>query len=235
MHWRALNTSNETNPPKDIPDAQNQTEDKISEDRITIQELTREIKIIQNLRAEALHEVSRVRQRANKEIEEEKHFGCAKIAKDFIEVADVLDRAISIIPEAAIKGSVNEPENAYAKEFINLYHGIVMTRNILSNSFAKNGIAKIEPGLGEFFDPSLHSAKYEIPKKDGGYPPKTIGDVFRVGYSINGRVMRPAEVGVVEYQMTFYTAVRKRVQISIKMVGKYRKNPEIQELVMLAA
>ncbi|KAF0990993.1 hypothetical protein HZS_3099 [Henneguya salminicola] len=179
---RNLNTLNETydlNPEINSPEEKiDQNIQLIQEKNEVIKNLETEIKILQNHRAEAFQEVSRVRSRINKEVNEAKNFGCAGFATDLLEVADGLDHAINIVSENTISESRSKREDKCAQEFNNLYQGIVMTRNMLFTSFQKNGVEKI------------------IPHKNDGFPPKTIGEIFRIGYHLRGRIIRPAEVGV---------------------------------------
>merc|ERR1712238_266574 len=76
-----------------------------------------------------------------------------------------------------------------------LYEGITMTDQGLNKALAKNGLVKFGKE-GEKFDPELHQALFEFPdpEKEAG----TIGQVTKLGFLLNKRVLRPAEVGVVK-------------------------------------
>eukprot|EP00798_Chlamydomonas_sp_ICE-L_P029646 gene29646-5061_t len=57
-----------------------------------------------------------------------------------------------------------------------------------------NGVVKYDP-MNEKFDPNFHAALFEIPDptKEVG----TVGVCTKKGYTLHGRVIRPADVGVV--------------------------------------
>ncbi|KAL0033759.1 hypothetical protein WJX77_004249 [Trebouxia sp. C0004] len=61
------------------------------------------------------------------------------------------------------------------------------------HALKQNGVEKFTP-LGEKFDPNMHSALFQLPdaQKEAG----TVVAVTKSGYSLNGRVVRAAEVGV---------------------------------------
>ena len=68
------------------------------------------------------------------------------------------------------------------------------THNMMIQVFGRNGIEVIKPD-GEKFDPNKHEALCEVPD-----PSKATGMVAFVqksGYSLKGRVIRPASVAVV--------------------------------------
>lgn len=60
--------------------------------------------------------------------------------------------------------------------------------------FEKKGIARIEAAPGSAFDPNMHNAIFELPTTD--VEAGCIAAVTKTGYSLNGRVIRAADVGV---------------------------------------
>eukprot|EP00804_Cyclotella_cryptica_P022045 CCRYP_000965-RB/>CCRYP_000965-RB protein AED:0.42 eAED:0.42 QI:0/-1/0/1/-1/0/1/0/72 len=70
-----------------------------------------------------------------------------------------------------------------------------MTDEGLTKAFAKNGLVKFGQ-RGEKFDPNKHEALFEYPDPNGEVG--CIGQVMKVGFTLNNRVVRPAEVGVVK-------------------------------------
>jgi molecular chaperone GrpE len=58
----------------------------------------------------------------------------------------------------------------------------------------RHGVDRHDP-QGETFDPNLHQALFQAPMPDK--EPGTIFSVQKLGYTIKGRVLRPAQVGVV--------------------------------------
>ena len=55
----------------------------------------------------------------------------------------------------------------------------------------KNGIEPVNPA-GEPFDPQLHQAMTMVPNPD--LEPNTVMEVMQHGYTLNGRLLRPAMV-----------------------------------------
>mgnify|MGYP003725903221 CR=1 FL=1 len=128
----------------------------------------------------ALADQENVRIRAREDVESARKFGVTKFAKSMLDVADSIEKAM----EAA-----NEAEHGA------LYEGIAMTYKQLYNAFAANGIEPVRP-LGEPFNPELHQALFEMPA-GGEHEPGHVGIVTRTGYTLNSRILRPAQVGVV--------------------------------------
>lgn len=127
--------------------------------------------------------------RTQKEIEDAKLFAVQQFAKDLINSVDNLERALALIPEDC---RVDVKKN---KELFDLYTGLKMTEAILNKTLEKHGLVKYD-GLGEKFNPNLHEAVYEasVPGKEAG----TIFHSEQPGFILNGRVIRPAKVGVVK-------------------------------------
>mmetsp|Transcript_47405 Transcript_47405/g.57403 ORF Transcript_47405/g.57403 Transcript_47405/m.57403 type:complete len:99 (-) Transcript_47405:138-434(-) len=76
-----------------------------------------------------------------------------------------------------------------------LYEGIKMTDDGLNKAFEKNGLQKFGK-VGDKFDPNLHEALFEYP--DEKMEPGTLGQVMKVGFTLKGRTIRSAEVGIIK-------------------------------------
>ncbi len=133
----------------------------------------------------ALAEAENVRQRSSKQVQEVKKFGIQSFAKDLLDVADILEKANESVSEEDLKiGS---------KPLIALVEGLKMTEAELLKVLKNYGVTKITAD-GEKFDPSLHEALFEV----GGDNPGSVAVVSRQGYTLHGRTLRPARVGVVK-------------------------------------
>ena len=119
-------------------------------------------------------------------------FSISKFAKEVLDIADVLDIALKSVPPAALQDSAQ-------KQLVNLYEGVGLTRKEVTKVFAKFGITQYEKTEGEQFNPQLHEAIFQIPPSEGKVP-GTILSIVESGYWINGRVLRPAKVGVVKME-----------------------------------
>jgi molecular chaperone GrpE len=60
--------------------------------------------------------------------------------------------------------------------------------------FKDNGIERVEVKVGDEFDPNSQNAMFEIPTAD--VEPGRIAAIVKKGYTLHGRVIRAADVGV---------------------------------------
>jgi molecular chaperone GrpE len=131
----------------------------------------------------ALAETENVRRRAQREREDAARYGASNLAKDLVNVADNLRRAVQSVPEG---GGGDELTRT-------LLQGVSATERELLSAFERHGIRRIEP-LGERFDHNLHQAIFEV--ENSGQPPGTVVQVLQPGYVMHDRLLRPALVGV---------------------------------------
>lgn len=128
--------------------------------------------------------------------EEKKTMGdhaISRLAKDLTESVDVLDLALRSVPEA-LRTTKNE-ENEASRALVELYDGVSLTRKSILDMLRTHGIEAFDP-LGEKFDPLLHEALYQAPAP--GKEPGSVLDCSKIGYMIKGRLLRAAQVGVVQ-------------------------------------
>lgn len=132
-----------------------------------------------------LAEMENLRSRTAREVEEARRYAATGFARDLLDVADNLRRALASVP----------PEEREGSGFVkNLVLGVEMTERALLGTFDKHRVRRIEPEKGERFDPNLHQAMLEVPTDQ--HPPGTIAEVMQAGYVIADRLLRPALVGV---------------------------------------
>jgi molecular chaperone GrpE len=129
-------------------------------------------------------ELENYRKRAEREREDMAKFAITGFARDLLTVSDNLRRALESVPIDHEK-----PEELLKT----LVEGVEITEKELLTAFKKHGIEKIEP-LGKPFDHHLHQAMFEQEVPD--QPAGTVVHVLQSGYSLNGRLLRPALVGV---------------------------------------
>jgi molecular chaperone GrpE len=133
----------------------------------------------------AVAETENLRRRAEREREETAKYAVTGFARDLLNVADNLRRALqNIAPELRAK---DEALNTLAD-------GVEMTERELLKVFDKHGIQVVDPQPGEKFDHNFHQAMFEVPSAD--QQPGTIVSVMQVGYALKERLLRPAMVGV---------------------------------------
>ncbi|MEM7499439.1 MAG: nucleotide exchange factor GrpE [Pseudomonadota bacterium] len=130
----------------------------------------------------SLAEAENVRRRAERDRKDAEAFGGTRLARDLLAVYDALDRAVSLADEELRKNHGSFVE------------GVELTRKALLDAFAKHKIEKVEPEKGEKFDPKIHEAMFEAPVP--GAEPGTVIEVMEAGFTISGRILRGARVGV---------------------------------------
>ncbi|KAG0340594.1 Mitochondrial matrix cochaperone [Podila horticola] len=136
-----------------------------------------------------LADMENLRQRTAKEVANSKDYSIQKFAKDLLDTADILAMAIKNVPEEEL---AETSTNAHLK---NLHTGVSMTRDELLKTLKRYGVESFDP-MNEKFDPNLHQANFQVPMP--GKEPGTVFDVQKIGFMIKGRVLRPAQVGVVQ-------------------------------------
>src|SRR3954453_5296598 len=132
-----------------------------------------------------LAEMENLRKRTSREVADARTYGISGFARDVLDIADNLQRALDAVPAKAKAGA--DPGLKALME------GVELTERSLLNALEKNGVRKFDPS-GEKFDPNVDQAMYEIP--DPSVPAGTIAQVIQSGYMIADRVLRPALVGV---------------------------------------
>lgn len=132
----------------------------------------------QSLRSQA--EAQNARRRAEQDVEKAHKYGLEKIVNDLLPVVDNLERALASIDPA------NETLTAFAE-------GIQLTHKSFVDALARHQVAVVSPE-GEPFDPNLHQAVSAVPNPD--VEPNTVLNCFQKGYTLHGRLVRPAMVVV---------------------------------------
>jgi molecular chaperone GrpE len=133
----------------------------------------------------ALADVENTRRQKEREVDDARRYAVTRFARDLLDVADNLGRALAV-PAAAAE------ENP---ALTNLLTGVEMTERSLQGVLERHQVKRIDPQIGEKLDPNRHQAMFEVPRPDGA--PGTIAEVVQAGYLIADRLLRPAMVGVV--------------------------------------
>lgn len=141
----------------------------------------------------AMAETENTRTRMRKEVDNVKIYGIQGFCKDLLEVADVLN--LAILNTDPSKDASNDLTDLKAK-LKSMHNGLSMTETCLLKIFEKHGLVRILPKDGEKFDPNLHEAIFRIPipEKESG----TVNILTKPGFKLHERVIRAAQVGVVQ-------------------------------------
>ena len=131
-----------------------------------------------------LADMENLRKRTEREKDDARKFAVSGFAKDLLTVADNLDRALAAMPTG---------DDEHAQIAKPLAEGVEAVQRELMAAFERNGIQRIE-ALGAPFDSNLHEAVMQAPTAD--YPPGTVSQDLRTGYTLHGRLLRATMVAV---------------------------------------
>lgn len=134
------------------------------------------------MRSEA--EMANVRARAKRDVDETRQFAVQKFARDVVEAAENIRRGLDSLPPA----QPNDPEIV-----TRLREGFEGVERSFLALLERNGIAREDP-TGKPFDANLHQAMAE--QESAEHPPGTVMQAWSQGWTLNGRLLRPAMVVV---------------------------------------
>lgn len=126
-------------------------------------------------------EMQNLRRRTEQDIEKAHKFGQEKFSTELLAVMDNLERSA-----AAAEASEDEAVQA-------IKEGVELTLKGFMDCFKRFNIEAVDP-LGEPFDPQLHQAMSIQERPDS--EPNSVIAVMQKGYTLHGRVIRPAMVMV---------------------------------------
>lgn len=132
----------------------------------------------QLLRARA--EVENISRRKAKELENAHKFALENFVRELLQVRDSLELGQS---------AANEPD----ADLVKLREGMDLTLKLLGDVMAKFGVEQVNP-MHQPFNPEFHQAMSMQPRAD--VEPNTVVAVIQRGYTLNGRLVRPALVMV---------------------------------------
>ena len=131
-----------------------------------------------NLYLRTAAELENVRKRAARDVENAHRFALERFGKDLLAVRDSLEMGLAAADTASVES---------------LLEGSAATLKILETTMQRFGIEDVDPA-GEPFDPAFHEAISMQPSDD--VEPGSVVTVVQKGYSLNGRLLRPAMVVV---------------------------------------
>ncbi len=126
----------------------------------------------------AVAELDNVRKRARRDVENAHKFAIERFAKDLLAVSDSLSMGLDVAGDA---------------DAARLREGSEATLKLLHQVYERYGVAELDP-LGEPFNPEFHEAMTMQPAPDA--EPGSVLLVVQRGYTLNGRLLRPARVVV---------------------------------------
>ncbi|HEX6591118.1 MAG TPA: nucleotide exchange factor GrpE [Moraxellaceae bacterium] len=142
-----------------------------------VAELEAQLRDVQ-LRAQA--EIQNIQKRAERAADNARKFAVERFAGALIDVVDNLERALDSTP------ADNEATKA-------LREGVVLTHKAFLDALKRNAVEQVNP-VGEAFNAELHQAVSMQPA--AGVAANTVTAVLAKGYTLSGRLLRPAMVVV---------------------------------------
>ena len=126
-------------------------------------------------------EIENLRRRTEQDVEKAHKFAVEKFSKDILNTIDNLERALAT------------PANKEDESVKALFDGVELTLKELVSTVSRFGVEAVGV-VGEAFNPDLHQAISMQPAE--GFESNQISVVLQKGYTLNGRVIRPAMVMV---------------------------------------
>jgi len=123
----------------------------------------------------AAAELDNVRKRASRDVENAHKYALERFGKELLAVKDTLEMGLAV-EDASVES---------------LLEGSSATLKLLATTLERFGIVEVDPA-GEPFDPELHEAISMQPSDN--VEPGSVVTVVQKGYTLNGRLLRPAMV-----------------------------------------
>ena len=145
-----------------------------------IEELNEELNKARDTALRAQAEMQNIKRRAEQDVEKAHKFALEKFVDSLIPVVDSLEKGIE---------SAEQSEGSHEA----LLEGMNLTLKQFLDALARFSVEQVSPE-GQPFDPNFHQAMSMVPNPD--LEANTVMDVFQKGYTLNGRLIRPAMVVV---------------------------------------
>ena len=143
------------------------------------QDLEAELAAAQDAALRAQADAMNVQRRSEQEIDKARKFALERFCGDLLGVVDNLERAMESSSDAGGDAALIE--------------GIELTHKGFMDVLTKYGVVPVDP-MGEPYDPETAQAMSMVEQSDA--EPNTVVAVMQKGYTLNGRLLRPAMVMV---------------------------------------
>jgi molecular chaperone GrpE len=155
-----------------------------SDDKVS--QLERDLTIEKDKYLRLAAEFDNYRKRMMKERFEAEGRGQSELVRHLLDPLDDIARFAHVDPASTEAATVVE--------------GVAMVERKLEKSLSAAGLEAVNP-VGEKFDPSFHEAVTSQPTQDPDQD-HVVSQVYQVGYTFKGQLLRPARVVVMQYQGT---------------------------------
>ena len=164
------------------PNLQNDNQVDDDENELKLEDLVKERDDLKDKLMRSLAESENIRKRALKDRQDAEVYAVTKMSRDILSVYDNLQRALDLA------------EDILDEKSLPMIEGLELTKKDLLEIFKRNKIEKIEPIIGDKFDPKLHQAMMEAPSDE--IEKGHIIGVLTVGFLIGDRLLRASNVTV---------------------------------------
>ena len=137
---------------------------------------------LQDQALRAVAEADNVRKRAERSIENAHKYALERFVNDLLPAVDSFERAVDAAVE--LKADAGDAVSSMAE-------GMELSLKLWVEAMQRQGIEVVDP-IGAPFDPKLHEAMTMVENPDA--EPGSVIEVFQKGYTVNGRLARPARV-----------------------------------------
>jgi len=151
------------------------------ENELDAEKMKEELDSLRDQLMRALAEAQNVRRRAEQDVEKAHKFALEKFAKELLPVVDSLEK------------SIESSQGEESERLASIREGVEMTLALLMGVLNRFNVEVVDP-LGEPFDPQLHEAMSMVEQPTA--EPNSVIAVVQKGYTLNGRLLRPAMVVV---------------------------------------
>lgn len=127
----------------------------------------------------AVADLENFRKRTAREKDELRQFAAASVVEDIIPILDNLSLGIAAAKQQTDVKAIVDGINLVLEQF--------------KATLARHGLKEVNP-VGQAFDPNLHDCISHQPSAD--VPEEKVSQVVRLGYTLNGRLLRPSSVVV---------------------------------------
>lgn len=161
--------------PDDWADIQSEEEAETSPEPQSGSHVEQEILALRDALLRTRAEMDNLQKRSERELDKARRFINEALMKDLVPVLDTFDQALE-----------NTPADAEDQR-----EGLLLLQRQLLQSLERHGLQMLNP-LGEGFNPEWHEAMSMQPSAD--HAPDTVMMVLQRGYTLHGRLLRPARV-----------------------------------------
>ncbi|MFK7825537.1 MAG: nucleotide exchange factor GrpE [Oligoflexales bacterium] len=133
----------------------------------------------------AMADMDNIKRRSEKEKSDIRQYGLESFLREMLPILDSFNQAT--------ENSEKEESASKSEKGESFFEGMLMVKRQLSETLEKYGLTGIE-AKGAPFDPNLHQAISKVESSDAEQ--EIVKDEYSKGYTLNGRLLRPAMVSV---------------------------------------